>query len=203
MDYKKIHNKIISNARDRTANRIYQRHHIVPRHAGGDNSNENLVYLSFKEHYVVHGLLWKIFKSEHDLHAHNIMKGIKTDEAHKFFCVLGGKIQGKRNAESGHMIKIKTKESMTKAGKAAAEKNRIRGVGAFYNKEAHAKAAALGGKAQGIKNAASGHLKTISALSKRNTGQFWITNGIESKMTFGTIPTGWRKGRVWKRKING
>lgn len=112
----------------------------------------------------------------------------------------GGKIQGPINAASGHMNKIKTKESMTKAGKAAAEKNRLRKVGAFFNKEQHAIVAALGGRAQGIKNAASGHLKKIAALSKRNKGQFWITDGENNKMTKEEIPPGWRKGRSIKDK---
>lgn len=108
----------------------------------------------------------------------------------------GGKIQGARNAASGHMNKIKTKESLSKAGKAAALKNKIRGVGSFFNKDEHVKAAAKGGRIQGLANAASGHLKRISKLSKKNKGQFWITDGIKNKMTKSEIPNGWRKGRT-------
>lgn len=36
-------------------------HHITPKSIGGDNSEENLVKLTSKEHYVAHHLLTKIF----------------------------------------------------------------------------------------------------------------------------------------------
>ena len=39
----------------------YERHHIIPKCIGGDNSSENLVYLSFREHYLAHYLLYKSF----------------------------------------------------------------------------------------------------------------------------------------------
>ena len=32
----------------------YEKHHIVPRYMGGDNSNQNLVHLSFREHILAH-----------------------------------------------------------------------------------------------------------------------------------------------------
>lgn len=36
---------------------IYERHHIVPRSLGGSDSADNLVYLTFREHYFIHLLL--------------------------------------------------------------------------------------------------------------------------------------------------
>jgi hypothetical protein len=39
----------------------YERHHIQPRAWGGDDSPENLVYLTTREHYVAHRLLAKAF----------------------------------------------------------------------------------------------------------------------------------------------
>lgn len=42
----------------------YERHHIVPKSMGGDNSKSNLVYLSGRAHFVAHHLLYKIHKNQ-------------------------------------------------------------------------------------------------------------------------------------------
>lgn len=89
---------------------------------------------------------------------------------------------------------------MSKAGKAAALKNKIRGVGSFFNKDEHVKAAIKGGRIQGLANVVSGQLKRISKLSKKNKGQFWITDGKQNKMTKCEIQNGWRKGRTIFKK---
>jgi hypothetical protein len=39
-----------------------ENHHIMPKSLGGSNSKHNLVYLTAREHYVAHLLLWKIYK---------------------------------------------------------------------------------------------------------------------------------------------
>ena len=38
----------------------YERHHVLPRSLGGEDSDENLVYLTGREHFMVHWLLYKI-----------------------------------------------------------------------------------------------------------------------------------------------
>lgn len=61
--YRKIYNSLINNAvlqnRERTKDTVYEKHHIVPRALGGDNSLDNLVLLTPKEHYICHHLLTK------------------------------------------------------------------------------------------------------------------------------------------------
>jgi hypothetical protein len=41
-----------------------EKHHIVPKSLGGDNSKENIVYLTVREHFVAHWLLTRIVKTE-------------------------------------------------------------------------------------------------------------------------------------------
>ena len=41
----------------------YERHHITPKCMGGLNNQENLIYLTAREHYVAHWLLTKIGKN--------------------------------------------------------------------------------------------------------------------------------------------
>ena len=62
MDYQKIYIKLTSK-KDRDLP-IKERHHIIPKSIGGDDSPENLVDLTPREHYLAHKLLVKITKGE-------------------------------------------------------------------------------------------------------------------------------------------
>jgi hypothetical protein len=59
--YCRIYFSIINSARMRNHIKVthdsYQRHHIIPRCMSGDDTDENLVYLTYKEHRVCHRLL--------------------------------------------------------------------------------------------------------------------------------------------------
>lgn len=52
----------------------YERHHIVPKSLGGDNSKENLVLLTAREHFICHWLLTKMVSG--------------SDQYHKMACAL-------------------------------------------------------------------------------------------------------------------
>lgn len=43
------------------------KHHILPKHMGGDDSDGNLTYLTVREHVIAHYLLWRIYKNVNDL----------------------------------------------------------------------------------------------------------------------------------------
>lgn len=91
MNYQRIYDELIDNARNRDSfNGIFERHHIIPRSMGGGDEPENLVILSMREHYMAHWLLYKIHKSKAMAHAWNFMASIygsHTSErytSHKF-----------------------------------------------------------------------------------------------------------------------
>jgi hypothetical protein len=44
-----------------------ERHHIIPKCMGGDNTPDNLCFLSAREHFIAHFLLIKIYPKEHKL----------------------------------------------------------------------------------------------------------------------------------------
>jgi hypothetical protein len=46
-------------------NVITQKHHIIPKHMGGDNSNSNLIELSLDDHYTAHILLSKCYDGKY------------------------------------------------------------------------------------------------------------------------------------------
>ena len=60
MNYKKIYDSIIERAKNNIEHIGYfEKHHIIPRCIGGSDDNDNLVYLTAREHYVCHWLLAK------------------------------------------------------------------------------------------------------------------------------------------------
>lgn len=60
MDYKTHYHNLIERARCRILDGYKERHHIVPRCLGGNDSQENLVELTAREHYIAHQLLVKM-----------------------------------------------------------------------------------------------------------------------------------------------
>jgi|SRR6478609_2515371 len=67
MNYKKIHDSLIVRAKTRELTCYKEKHHIIPKSLGGDNTKENLVYLTAKEHYIVHRLLINIYPDSRKL----------------------------------------------------------------------------------------------------------------------------------------
>lgn len=52
------------------------KHHIIPKHAGGSDEEDNFTYLSVREHIIAHFLLWKIHGNANDLRAMKML-GVK------------------------------------------------------------------------------------------------------------------------------
>lgn len=64
MNYKKIYDSLIKKRQEEILTTgYYETHHIIPRCMGGNNSKENLVKLTAKEHYIAHALLFHIYKT--------------------------------------------------------------------------------------------------------------------------------------------
>lgn len=49
------------------------RHHIKPRHSGGEDDEENYTYLTIREHKIVHFLLWKMHGNVNDLRSMHML----------------------------------------------------------------------------------------------------------------------------------
>lgn len=65
MDYLRIYTEIIENAKNQNRKKkqgiYYENHHNIPKYVGGNNSKENKVLLTAKEHFICHKLLVEIF----------------------------------------------------------------------------------------------------------------------------------------------
>ena len=62
MDYIKIYNQIINRSKERIINEscYYETHHIIPKCIGGNDSDDNKVKLTYREHFICHRLLVKM-----------------------------------------------------------------------------------------------------------------------------------------------
>lgn len=61
---------------------MIHRHHIIPRHMGGDDSEGNIVELPYWAHIEVHKRLWEVYGRLEDKLAYCMLSG-KTEEAEK------------------------------------------------------------------------------------------------------------------------
>jgi len=58
-----------------------EKHHILPRHSGGTNEKQNLIYLTRKNHILAHYYRWIAYNSKPDRLAYLFMRGDITGEA--------------------------------------------------------------------------------------------------------------------------
>lgn len=59
--YRSCYEKLVNRAKERTLEGYSERHHIIPRCLKGNNEEENLVYLTAREHYIAHQILVILF----------------------------------------------------------------------------------------------------------------------------------------------
>lgn len=64
MDYQKIYDNLIKTRSQQPllVNEYYEKHHIIPKCLGGSDDKENLIKLTYREHFIAHWLLVKIHK---------------------------------------------------------------------------------------------------------------------------------------------
>jgi hypothetical protein len=80
MNYQKIYNSLIQNRINNEPEGYTEKHHIVPRCLGGSDDDDNLVRLSYREHFVAHKLLCRINPKNYKLkYALACMSWVGTD----------------------------------------------------------------------------------------------------------------------------
>jgi hypothetical protein len=53
--------RLIQKAKTQNLTSCYEVHHILPKSLGGTDKDENLVKMTYRQHYVAHWILWKIY----------------------------------------------------------------------------------------------------------------------------------------------
>ncbi len=107
MNYEKLYFRFIETwKRQQIPEEVYTEvHHIIPKHCGGGNEEENLVRLTYRQHTFAHRLLWKAYKKSQDLMCWKMMSAIEEDK--KFaLCQMAGQLGGAKNRDSGHASRM-------------------------------------------------------------------------------------------------
>lgn len=85
MNYERIYDELISKARASKYTGYVEVHHIKPRCIGGDDTKDNLVALTAREHFLAHWLLAKIHADNESLtYAWNMMCVGRTQSSHLY-----------------------------------------------------------------------------------------------------------------------
>ena len=129
--YTKTYFKIIQNAIKRIPEgSYYERHHIFPKSIGGNDNFDNIVKLTYREHFIAHWLLTKMCVSKNDkrkmLYAMRSMSWNKTEKRKIFSWQY--EISKKCAAESrrNKIVSMETREKLSIAGKRRFEKEEQR-----------------------------------------------------------------------------
>lgn len=133
MNYKKIHDALVEKCkktspafriRERNPNDfrlvegriIYtEKHHIIPKHEGGNDSNENLISVLPEEHLMLHLLRWKITNKWPDLLAAKLMSHSKhTTKSYAYIRqTYGEQNKGPNTSNYGRRHSKKTKKALS------------------------------------------------------------------------------------------
>lgn len=146
-------------------------HHIIPKHCNGSDDDDNLTYLTIREHIIAHFLLWKIYRNPNDLRSMKMLGANLTSQQRSLigkFCyenkigIHSEKYKSntkanidrtKKSAKTQSKNKVGTfdpefrKIMASKGGKAGSKTQREKQIGAFFDPILKKKIATLGGKA--------------------------------------------------------
>lgn len=78
MNYRKVYSQIVDRAKSRTTEGYSERHHIIPKCLGGDDSPTNIVRLTAREHFICHWLLAREYNIQPLWFAFNMMCNAKN-----------------------------------------------------------------------------------------------------------------------------
>lgn len=130
MDYQKIYDNLIKKRLENPPTEKFERHHIVPKSLGGSNKKENIVKLTYREHYIAHLLLCKIYKPKGGVEYKKMLFALNRMRTGRD----GSQVKNSRMFEyfCGDYIKVLS-ETMSKAQ--SGERNSNYGMSWYYHPE--------------------------------------------------------------------
>ena len=100
MNYLNIYNALMLKRKENPSAAGYiENHHIVPVCMGGEDSKDNMVALSAKEHYVAHHLLYKHYKNTKLAHAWFSMLRSSSNQERSFTAKMRERAMNARSEE--------------------------------------------------------------------------------------------------------
>ena len=104
MDYLKIYNQIVDRGENRKLDGYKEKHHIVPRCMGGDNSAGNIVELTAREHFLCHMLLCEIYPKNYKLKHSLFLMMIGKQKVKERHYVIGSRVYERLKIEYSKML---------------------------------------------------------------------------------------------------
>jgi hypothetical protein len=100
MDYKRIYYSLINSCKDRVISSgvYYEKHHILPKCFGGKKCKSNIVYLTCREHFIAHKLLFLLTNGKDK---------VKMGYALHRLCTVNNSFQQHRITNSRQFEKVK------------------------------------------------------------------------------------------------
>lgn len=146
--YTKWYQEIVYKARQKIYDDYTELHHIIPISLGGDDSVDNVVKISAKEHFILHHLLTKMVY-EKDLskmwnafflmHFHNSNKRYSTPRTYELskmhMALIKKELIGDKNPFYGKQHSKETKQKMSASWNKNAQRNVDNKKYNFYHKE--------------------------------------------------------------------
>lgn len=135
MNYQKLYDKLMQTRKERELikEKGYEIHHIVPKCLGGDNEEDNLVKLTFREHYIAHWILAKIYINNPKIHYGFLCMLRSPNENRRLTSRMVETIKNNFSNFKKWQLELepsknpgKTKNSITKARKRMLENNPMR-----------------------------------------------------------------------------
>lgn len=143
MNYQKIYYSIIEKSKNRIQTEgIFEKHHIIPKSLGGNNSKENIAKLTPREHFICHWLLWKFTKGISKMKmGHAFGKMRYHNSVNRYYTSIGYEIAKKAHSLSASLFhkgkKLSEKEIIRrKENNPNAKKVTINGITYLSKKEA-------------------------------------------------------------------
>jgi hypothetical protein len=164
------------------------RHHIVPKHSGGSDDEDNLTYLTIREHILAHYLLWKIYKNPNDLRSMHMLGANLSSEKRR--------IVGKwcRDNNIGfHGANSEDRKTWSRRGAMKQIHNKM----GIHNPEDFKKNASLGGKA-GSKS----QMKSGIAIFDESKRSEYASLGGKSLIGMICVTNGTHRTRIKKEKLD-
>jgi len=109
MNYQRIYNELINRAKNRKLKGYKERHHIIPRCIQGLDTEDNIVELTAKEHYMAHRLLTEIYPNNSKIkYAYWMMCSMETESQMRY------KVSAKSYEYAKQLISTRTAETKQK-----------------------------------------------------------------------------------------
>ena len=117
MDYKRIYDNIISRAKIRVISGYTESHHILPRCMGGNDTKENIVKLTAREHFLCHMLLCEIYPQNYKLKHALFLMAIGKQKIKPKKYVISSRVYERLREEYSQILTGKKQSKKTKQKK--------------------------------------------------------------------------------------